>query len=338
MSPLWTNAINNDLRGAYAYAGSSIFYNGSSSGFTLSGFTSGDVICIALDLDNSKVYFRKNGGNWDGNATHDPATNTGGISISTLVATGRSWFIMAGAGSSTAPVFTLNSGDTSFARTVPSGFTSGWPTNGATATGSVFNTATATAALTFSNSNLTVAATSTPSKQNAKFTRAAISGKYYFEFYVNATAATGVGIANSNTLGDNFYDSATNGAVLYPSGTLWIGGSSVLAANGATSNGTGSTVGFALDLDNHRLWVKVGDGNWLNDGSADPATNTNGKDISALTGYIYPAICSNNSATFQFSANTTDYSKLPAPSGFTVGFPPFVPPTTPRRRRLFVLG
>lgn len=62
-------------------------YNGSSAA-TLASFTIGDVICVAVDYGAAKIWFRKNGGNWNNDilANQNPATNTGGINISLMVA------------------------------------------------------------------------------------------------------------------------------------------------------------------------------------------------------------------------------------------------------------
>lgn len=340
-SPPWATANNSDLRGAYAYSGSSIFYNGSSSGFTLSGFTSGDVICIALDLGNSKVWFRKNGGNWDGNATHNPATNTGGISLSTLVATGRYWYIYGGAaaGASPAPVYTLNSGDTAFAQSVPSGFTSGWPTNGALATGSYFDAATKSSGVTLANTNFTASVASSGTVQYARAIGTDIVGKWYMEFLVNARSQDGgIGISDSNALATTLYTNATNGAQVYGvGGGVFVDGSSIIANNGALSNLAGDCVGVALDYSAKLIWFRVGTGNWNNNGSANPATGANGVDVSSMQGNMFPAISFQTSSITTISANTTDYPRLVVPSGFTCGWPPYVP-QSPNRRSLIILG
>ena len=50
----------------------------------LSTWNIGDTICIALDMDNHKLYFRKNGGSWENSG--DPtsgSTGTGAISLTT---------------------------------------------------------------------------------------------------------------------------------------------------------------------------------------------------------------------------------------------------------------
>jgi len=336
-SPVWGTVLTSDIRGAYCYAAFGLFYNGSNTGLTLGGFTAGDVICIAFDLDNSKAWFRKNVGNWNGNAAHNPATNAGGISISTLVATGRPWFVMAGAGSGAAPSFTLNSGDSAFVQTVPTGFTAGWPANAATSVATAFDTATATGSLSFANGNLTAIGAGVAGIQTAKATQGASSGQYYFEFYVNETltTTTGIGVARNVTLGSSYFNTATDGVVLYSTGGIWVNGSQVTANNATLSYLAGQVVGVALDLDNDRIWMRVSDSIWNNDASANPATNTNGKDISSLAGNILPAFCCNNGANIKFSLNNTNYTKLPGPAGFTVG-PPTSIVTSLRRRRLIV--
>jgi len=69
----------------YAYRASnpgSVWYNGSAVSTGFSQYANGDIIGIALDLDNNKLYFRKNGEAWgnSGNPTSG-ATGTGAISI-----------------------------------------------------------------------------------------------------------------------------------------------------------------------------------------------------------------------------------------------------------------
>lgn len=93
----------------------------------LGAASAGDVISCAVDLVNNHVWMRRNGGQWNGTSTADPAGNNGG---------GGSW-----GGASVAPVigfsnagspvsgdnFTANFGATSFVYAVPFGFTAGWP-------------------------------------------------------------------------------------------------------------------------------------------------------------------------------------------------------------------
>ncbi len=79
---------NFDINGAAAYAGATAgswgwlvsggLYNNTASIDTLSSYTTGDIISIALDFDNAKAYWAKNG-IWENSA--DPAAGTGGTSI-----------------------------------------------------------------------------------------------------------------------------------------------------------------------------------------------------------------------------------------------------------------
>ena len=84
-------------------------------------FAQGNTLCFALDLGNSKIWFRTNGGNWNNDviANQNPATNTGGISLSTLNA--GPYFAL-GEAEATNDVFTANFGATAFAQTAPAGF------------------------------------------------------------------------------------------------------------------------------------------------------------------------------------------------------------------------
>ena len=51
---------------------------------SLSTWTVGDIVCIALDMDNHKLYFRKNGGSWENSGNPESgSTGTGAISLTT---------------------------------------------------------------------------------------------------------------------------------------------------------------------------------------------------------------------------------------------------------------
>jgi len=63
------------------YANGVVYNNGTTTGITLSTFTQGDIVAVALDLDNMKLYFSKNG-SWQNSA--DPSAGTGGIDISSI--------------------------------------------------------------------------------------------------------------------------------------------------------------------------------------------------------------------------------------------------------------
>ena len=81
-------------------------------------FTSGDVVGMAVDFDAKKVWFRKNGGIWNGNASYNPATATGGFSTSLY--TGTPHYVLVSGDLNS--VTTVNFGATAFAAAAPAGF------------------------------------------------------------------------------------------------------------------------------------------------------------------------------------------------------------------------
>lgn len=109
-----------------ASGSNSIGYQSSTGGITINGsvvatmptFGSGDVIDCAIDLVNSKIWFRKNGGNWNNSASANPATNAGGVSLSGL----NSGPYYPAFSQYYSDVLSANFGATTFTYAVPSGF------------------------------------------------------------------------------------------------------------------------------------------------------------------------------------------------------------------------
>jgi hypothetical protein len=95
------------------------------AGGNLGAFVSGDVLCVALDLTNLRTWFRKNNGNWNASGTANPATNTGGLSVSTLFSGSVAAYAVMSSQNSTT-IVTANFGATSYTYSVPSGFAA-WP-------------------------------------------------------------------------------------------------------------------------------------------------------------------------------------------------------------------
>ena len=108
--------------------------NGGNSGVTLGALTSGDVICVACDLTNRRLWFRKNAaGNWNNTAGNDPTDGSGlhgGLTIQagTIVPFVTFGSGPAGAAGVAGNVFTANFSASGFVGAVPSGYTAGWPT------------------------------------------------------------------------------------------------------------------------------------------------------------------------------------------------------------------
>jgi hypothetical protein len=93
--------------------------------FTANSWGTNDNIAVAVDFTNLKVWFKKIGQFWNGSGSADPATNTGGLTISA-----GTYFPMVGcdgAAVSNDDVMTANFGATAFVGTVPTGF-SAWDT------------------------------------------------------------------------------------------------------------------------------------------------------------------------------------------------------------------
>ena len=118
----------------YYYA-NGVIYNGGSSIATYSTFAAGDIISIAVDMDNEKLYFGKNG-TWQNSA--NPATNSNGIDISGIASNSNVVFglqVEASSGGGTygdfnfgSPSFSISSSNTdgngygNFEYAVPSGY------------------------------------------------------------------------------------------------------------------------------------------------------------------------------------------------------------------------
>jgi hypothetical protein len=76
---------------------------------------------MAVDFTAQLSWFRKNGGNWNGSGTANPATGVGGNSFSYL--TGGPFFIAANLNVGAASyALTLNAGGTAYAFAAPAGF------------------------------------------------------------------------------------------------------------------------------------------------------------------------------------------------------------------------
>jgi hypothetical protein len=70
--------------------GNTIFYNGTSTSYgTEGGMSTGMIVGIALDLDNNKIYWSRNG-TWKNSA--NPATNTNGFSITGASSTNTGFY------------------------------------------------------------------------------------------------------------------------------------------------------------------------------------------------------------------------------------------------------
>lgn len=90
---------------------------------TIATWAQGNRIDCALDPQNFLVWFRVSGGNWNNNATNDPATGVGGIDYSSVF-TQLGTLAAAVYASVTGNAWTVAFSNASFAGTPPSGYSS----------------------------------------------------------------------------------------------------------------------------------------------------------------------------------------------------------------------
>lgn len=84
----------------------------------------GHTVSIAVDLGTNKAWVRLDGGSWVGasGSSGDPVAETNGIDVSGRTADLYPWIRLQ---NNASPTATFNGGDSSFAESVPSGYT-GW--------------------------------------------------------------------------------------------------------------------------------------------------------------------------------------------------------------------
>ena len=111
-----TNYYQNENYRYYQLDGKIYNESGTTSN-TYGTYAAGDVIGIALDMDNGKVFFSKNG-TFQGSSVPASGTNPAASGLS------GTWAIALQAGASTSHTLHLNAGQRSFSYTVPSGYKS----------------------------------------------------------------------------------------------------------------------------------------------------------------------------------------------------------------------
>ena len=136
-----TNRADNNPYAWVYLNGGSMKNDGTSQSGTWASWANNDLIGIALDLDNNKIYFSKNG-TWQNTGTANPSTGTDGFAItavSSLPATQAGCYFIVCSDDSTSnnatfdwnfgsPPFTISSGNAdgngygNFEYAVPSGF------------------------------------------------------------------------------------------------------------------------------------------------------------------------------------------------------------------------
>lgn len=151
-------------------------------------------------------------------------------------------------------------------------------------------------AIQLSTDSLTATQTLLGGDNQAFYARiSASSGKKYWEVLLTATSsvpAAGIGTTISSVFDNRYLGQDPNTLGWYATIGPLVNNSTA-ATWGTFSTTTAARLCFALDLDNHKLWGRIGTaGNWNGDviGNQNPATNTGGLALGvALQTNICPA-------------------------------------------------
>jgi hypothetical protein len=195
--------------------------------------------------------------------------------------------------------------------------------------GTTWNPSDKSANITLSNGNLTAAFTSA-SDGGVRSITSKSSGKWYAEFSPGATftgSDTGFGIVLGSVALNAIGFSVTNACIVLPGANpaIWFNGS--FSGVNLSPSGYGAAMGIAVDLDNKTLWFN----NWTTGNAwrgkttgatSDPATNTNGLDISAVFpgAGAFLCVCANNSGSSGTLNTGSSAFTGTVPSGFNAGW------------------
>jgi hypothetical protein len=110
------------------FASGHIWFNGVDTGINLGSFAS-SVVGVAIDFTHQTAWFRIGAGNWNGNATYNPATNVGGINVAAVFPSNPAYLMWtSNVNDNVNNSCTVNTGGSAFANAAPSGFAS-WDAN-----------------------------------------------------------------------------------------------------------------------------------------------------------------------------------------------------------------
>lgn len=264
-----------------------VFVEGTNVGNTGKTAVNGDVIAVAIDFGSKLIWFKNvtQSGNWNGSGTANPATGTGGFTYSVsgaLVA----FATAGGTGGVPTDVHTTNFGASSFVGTVPSGFTSGWPSVNS---GTGFDPSSAIG-VSISNSFKTGTNTLTANPTGCKGVAADAksSGLLYWEMHGLSSAGGSQMSIGLNAPTSTISNQVTTGGGSGGIGLYDGGGGSVFVSGSNTGVTIGTiiatdVIGIAVDMTHMKVWFKniTQASNWNGSGTANPATNTGGIAITA---------------------------------------------------------
>lgn len=116
------NYVGSGINGIGLISNGDVFQNATPT-TAVSGFSTGGIGGLAVDIDNRKLWVRNGAGAWNSarGGTQDPATNQGGITFPSGLSTGDVYVFVSVQALTDA--VTANFGATAFANSPPSGFT-----------------------------------------------------------------------------------------------------------------------------------------------------------------------------------------------------------------------
>ena len=273
---------------------------------------SGDITCIAWNAGTEEVWARFNSEAWNGNASADPASGIGGISLATY--TGAEILKLKLSGSNSQITIRTELAD-NLTEPVPAGFTT-WMGE-AIPVADAWNVNDKTAAVVLSNGDKTAIAP--VSNQFARTTRSNGGGKYYVEVVIAGSPKVMVGIKDKqSTLGESVV-----GAFIGQYGTAgsfwWVNNSRdssrMICDN---SLAVGDVYGIAWDDVTKKVWARRNNDPWYTNASYDPSTGVGGSSLTNLAGtdfcLWFSSVLANDGLTLRTLASELVY---PAPSGYS---------------------
>ena len=302
-----SSAVSTLNAGVQINSGGAVSYLGADTGVRIGSISNGDVVNIAWDASAKLIWLRRNGGLWNGSAGADPATGSGGISMSTgATVSWELWVYNNGSMGTTVVTVRTELADLIYAG--PVGFTS-WM-------GEVIPTADAWSAadkssnITLSNADKT-AALSTSLNGAVRSTRAVSGGKFYGELLVGDMSGGpphGIKLNSLPVIG-------VSGDVIYVNntGSLFVAGTNVGSITAPPL--TGHVISWAWDDVAKLVWARYDSDAW--GPSGDPSTGTGGASTSALAAGDYSLWFGGNQNVNSCTIRTekAEFTK-PTPSGF----------------------
>lgn len=182
-----------------------------------------------------------------------------------------------------------------------------------------WDTAASDAGISFTNSNLTATST-TGGDIGCSATLGRSTGKWFFELRTGSQWSggdAGLGMLKDGASHSGMGGSGALAAAFFPNGSFWNGTNQGDAGiSGGSAFGANQTIGFAVDLDNNRVWFTKNGTTWSK--AADPTAGTNFFAGGWTTGNtVKPALCMGGSGNIlTLRAKSADFSFTP-PTGFS---------------------